>query len=154
MKKIISILAVSSLLPAFVSCKAAPPPPPATPSNLPSADLYPGYKIIDSVDKDTAETTIKSGEKIAIVLRDNSTTAYSFIEPRYNNSMVHFDGKSNCCLANPKLIGSSGMAVYKFSFIGLGKTNIQIIARHKGLSSTAESFDTDLTYATNVEVLP
>lgn len=120
--------------------------------NLPTEDQYQGYKIIDGVDKDTVFAKIKTEDKIAVVLRDISTTSYSFIEPRYNNSMAHFDGKSQCCGPDSPLMGNTGLIVYKFSFIGKGKTTINIVARQKGLSATANSFETDHVYSVNAEV--
>jgi hypothetical protein len=120
---------------------------------LPTKDQYQGYKIIDAVDKNTVFTKVNldDNEKLAVVMRDISTTAYSFIEPRYMNSMVHYDGKSQCCLSAGSLIGTSGLIVYKFSFIGKGNTAIKIIARQKGLSTTVDSFETDHLVTINVE---
>ena len=126
----------------------------STPKNyvLPTQDQYQGYKIIDGVDKDTVFAKIETDDKIAVVLRDITTTSYSFIEPRYNNSMVHFDGKSQCCGPDSPLKGNTGLVVYKFSFIGKGTTAINIIARQKGLSVTAATFETDHVYNINAEV--
>ena len=121
-------------------------------NNLPSQEQYEGYKIIDSVDRDTVNVKIDKEEKIAVVFRDISTTAYSFLEPRYNNSMVRFDAKSNCCNSDPQMMGNSGKIVYKFSFIGKGDTTINLVARHKGLSPTTKSFDDDRVYTINVHV--
>ena len=119
---------------------------------FPDKDDYQGYKIIDGVDKDTVFAKVETEDKIAVVLRDIATTSYSFIEPRYNNSMVHFDGKSQCCGPDSPLMGASGLIVYKFSFIGKGTTAINIIARQKGLSVTASSFETDHVVTVNAEV--
>lgn len=139
-------LATVFVFPFFMSC--------STPKSyiLPKAEQYQGYKIIDGVDKDTVFAKIKTDEKIAVVLRDISTTSYSFIEPRYNNSMVQYDGKSQCCGPEGPIVGNTGLVVYKFSFIGKGKTTIKLIARQKGLSVTANSFETDHVYGVNVEV--
>ncbi|MES2614482.1 MAG: hypothetical protein V4591_03605 [Bdellovibrionota bacterium] len=126
----------------------------STPKNyaLPSQDQYQGYKIIDGVDKNVLFAKINTEDKIAVVLRDIGTTSYSFIEPRYNNSMVHFDGKSQCCGPDSPIMGNSGLVVYNFSFIGKGTTAINIISRQKGLSPTAASFETDHVYVINAEV--
>lgn len=119
---------------------------------LPSDNQYQGYKIIDAVDKDTVFEKVETGDKIAVVLRDIATTSYSFIEPRYNNSMVRYEGKSQCCRPENALMGNSGLVVYKFSFIGKGTTAIHMIARQKGLSVTSQNFETDHVYSVNVEV--
>ncbi len=121
---------------------------------LPAQAEYQGYKIIDAVDKDTVFTkvSLSDQEKIAVVMRDIATTSYSFIEPRYMNSMVHYDGKSQCCSGEASRIGNSGLVVYKFSFIGKGATTINIIARQKGLSVTTNNFETDHVYTVNVDI--
>ncbi|APJ02597.1 protease inhibitor I42 family protein [Silvanigrella aquatica] len=119
---------------------------------LPKQADYQGYEIIDGVDKDTVSIEADKGDKIAVVIRDISTTAYSYIEPRYSNSMVTYEGSSKCCTPSSLLMGASGNAVYKFSFLGKGKTTIKIIARHKGESTTANSLDSDKVFTINVEV--
>lgn len=121
---------------------------------LPTQDQFQGYKIIDGVDKDTvfSKISLSDNEKIAVVVRDIATTSYSFIEPRFMNSMVKFEGKSKCCEPTSVLMGNTGLAVYKFSFIGKGNTTINVIARQKGLSPTANSFDTDRVFTINVQV--
>ena len=147
-KKLKAIIAFSStLMLGLTACSS-------TPKNyeLPSSDQFQGYTILDSVERDTVSATVKNNEKIAVALRDIVTTSYSFIEPRYSNSMVHYDGASNCCHPNTHLIGNSGLAVYKFSFIGKGQTTIHIIARQKGLSAVANHFETDHDYEINVNV--
>jgi hypothetical protein len=119
---------------------------------LPDKNDYQGYKIIDGVDKDTVTVDADKGDKIAVVIRDISTTAYSHLEPRYNNAMVTYEGKSKCCEPTSILMGASGNTVYKFSFIGKGKTTIKIIARHKGELITANSLDDDKEFSINVNV--
>ena len=148
MKKSLLFLCASSITFAsfFSGCTSKKP------SYMPSKDEYPGYTLIDSVDKDTTAAEVEKDGKVAIVFRDISTTSYSFLEPHYSNSMVHYDGKSNCCAPQNGLVGNSGMIVYKFSFIGKGNTTINLVARQKGLSATANSFDTDHVYTTTVHV--
>jgi hypothetical protein len=145
-KMLLAFLSSSLMCFGLISC--------STPKSyvLPEKDQYQGYKIIDSVDKDTISVKIDKEDKIAVVLRDISTTSYSYLEPRFNNSMVRFDGKSQCCQPQNGLVGNSGLIVYKFSFIGKGTTSINIIARQKGLSTTANGFDTDHIYQTTAEV--
>lgn len=119
---------------------------------LPSEEDFQGYEIIDAVDKDTVSLEVDQDDKIAVVIRDIGTTSYSYLEPRYMNSMVKFEGKSNCCKPTSITMGASGNLVYKFSFIGKGKTVIKIIARHKGKLNTANSFDDDKEFTINVNV--
>lgn len=122
----------------WVSCSSIPKT-----YQLPYQDQFEGYKIIDGVDKQAVKVNVSQDEKVAVVLRDIATTSYSFLEPRYMNSMVNYDGKSACCNPNSPLMGNSGLVVYKFSFIGVGNTTVHIISRQKGLSPTADQFDTD-----------
>lgn len=119
---------------------------------LPDKNDYQGYKIIDGVDKDTVSVNVDQDEKIAVVIRDISTTSYNYLEPRYMNAMVTYEGKGNCCAPTSILMGASGNLVYKFSFIGKGKTTIKIIARHKGQLITANSFDNDKVFSINVNI--
>ncbi|WGL58532.1 hypothetical protein QEJ31_08260 [Pigmentibacter sp. JX0631] len=119
---------------------------------LPNEEDYQGYEIIDAVDKDTVSLKVDQDDKIAVVIRDISTTSYNYLDPRYMNSMVKFEGKSNCCKPTSITMGASGNLVYKFSFIGKGKTVIKIIARHKGKLITANSFDDDKEFSINLEV--
>ncbi|BBH51777.1 hypothetical protein [Fluviispira sanaruensis] len=111
-----------------------------------------GYLVVDGVDKDTVAVSIDKDEKIALVVRDISTTAYSYLEPSFNNAFVNYEGKTSCCTPKNGLIGASGSVVYKFAFIGKGKTAIKIVARQKGLLTTANSFETDKEFILNVEV--
>lgn len=119
---------------------------------LPNEEDFQGYEIIDGVDKDTVSLEVDQDDKIAVVIRDIATTSYNYLEPRYMNSMVKFEGKSNCCKPTSVTMGASGNLVYKFSFIGKGKTVIKIIARHKGKLITANSFDDDKEFTINVNV--
>jgi hypothetical protein len=119
---------------------------------LPNEDDYQGYDIIDGVDKDTVSVEVDKDDKIAVVIRDISTTSYNYLEPRYMNSMVKFDGKGSCCKPTSITMGASGNLVYKFSFIGKGKTVIKIIARHKGKLITANIFDDDKEFSINVNI--
>lgn len=119
---------------------------------LPSNSDYQGYQIIDAVEKDTVAVELDKGERIAVVVRDITTTSYSYLEPRYMNSMVKYEGRSQCCRTNSLLIGNTGLAVYKFSFIGKGDTRIELISRQKGLSTTVTGFDTDHLISVNVKV--
>lgn len=134
------------ILSAFLSCTSSKN------YTLPKQEQYQGYKILDGVDKDTLAVKLETNEKIAVVLRDITTTSYSFIEPRYNNSMVRYDGKSQCCGPNSPMMGNSGLIVYKFSFIGKGNTTINLVSRQKGLSVTAASFETDHLVTVNATV--
>lgn len=146
-KNILTILAISFGVFSFVSGCSTPKT-----YQLPAQDQYQDYKIIDSVDKDTIFAKVDPQEKIAVVFRDISTTSYSFLEPRFNNSMVRFEGKSRCCSPDGQNFGNTGLVVYKFSFIGKGNTTINMVARQKGLSPTANSFETDHLYTVNVQV--
>ncbi len=123
---------------------------------LPPKSDYQGYRIIDGVDKDTifAQVNLDDNDKIAVAVRDIATTAYSYLEPRYMNSMVTYDGRSKCCesFSSQGLMGGAGLVVYKFSFIGRGTTQIHLVARHKGLSAIANEFDTDHVVTINVNV--
>lgn len=119
---------------------------------LPSKSDYQGYKIIDAVDKDTVSVEVDKDERIAVVVRDIITTSYSYLEPRYMNSMVKYEGRSQCCRPSTMMPGASGLVVYKFSFIGKGDTRIELISRQKGLSTTAAGFDTDHMVSVNVKV--
>ena len=110
---------------------------------LPAQEEFQGYTIIDGVDKQSISVDVDKDEKIAIAVRDITTTSYSYLEPRYMNSMVNYEGKSQCCLPTSILMGNSGLTVYKFSFIGKGKTTIKLVARQKGLSTVANNFDND-----------
>jgi len=119
---------------------------------MPSKNDYQGYKLIDAVDKDTVALSIDTEDKIAIVVRDIGTTSYSYLEPRYSNSMATYEGSSQCCAPTERLMGNSGLLVYKFSFTGKGNMTINLVARHKGLSTTAKSFDGDKTTSVNLKV--
>jgi hypothetical protein len=141
------LLLSSFALSTVTACKSAPKT-----YELPKDEDYPGYTIIDGVGKDTIDAEATGNDKIAVVLRDISTTSYSFIEPRYSNSIVSYDGVSHCCRTNLSLVGNSGLIVYKFSFIGKGNTVIHIIARQKGLSATPKAFETDRDISIHVKV--
>jgi hypothetical protein len=148
MKKLFSIATLCFSAPFFLAgCSSSPKT-----YNLPNKEDYQGYKIIDGVDKDTVAVKVGKGDKIAVVIRDISTTAYNHLEPRYNNAMVTFEGKGKCCEPTSILMGASGNLVYKFSFVGKGKTTIKIIARHKGELITANSLDDDKEFSINVNV--
>ncbi len=148
MKKILCIATLCFATP-FISAGCASS---SKTYDLPDKDDYQGYKIIDGVDKDTVSVKVDKDEKIAVVIRDISTTAYSYLEPRYANAMVTYEGKGKCCEPTSILMGASGNLVYKFSFIGKGKTTIKIIARHKGQLITANSLDDDKEFSINVNV--
>jgi hypothetical protein len=86
-KKILSIAALCFATPFILSgCSST-----SKTYDLPDKDDYQGYKIIDGVDKDTVSVKIDKNEKIAVVIRDISTTAYSYLEPRYTNAMVTYE---------------------------------------------------------------
>ena len=122
MKKILSIATLSFYASfVFTSCSSTPKT-----YTLPSKEEFQGYKIIDGVDKDSISVNADQDEKIAVVIRDIATTAYNYLEPRYMNSMVNYNGKGSCCLPTSIMMGNSGNVVYKFSFIGKGKTTIKI----------------------------
>jgi len=124
--------------------------------NLPADREFQGYTIIDAVDKDTVFVKVnsKENEKIAVAVRDIATTAYSYLEPKYMNSMATYEGKTKCCASysNQGLVGGAGLVVYKFSFIGKGETTISLVARHKGLSVTPSEFETDHVTTLQVNV--
>lgn len=131
---------------SFVGC--------VTPKNhdVPPAEQFSGYQIIDAVDRNTVSVRVYKNDKIAILVRDIATTSYSYLEPRYMNSMATFEGLSSCCKPNQTLLGNTGLAVYQFSLIGVGDTKIQLVARHKGLSQTANHLDDDQVTTINVKV--
>lgn len=138
-KTFVSLFLTSFLSLGFLnSCSSTPKT-----YELPAQNQFPGYKIIDGVDRDSLDIKIDRDKKIAVVVRDIGTTSYSYLEPRYNNSIVTYEGLSRCCRPTSMLMGNSGLAVYKFSFIGLGKTKIELVSRQKGLSTVASHFDTD-----------
>ncbi len=132
-------MAISAIA-GFTGCSSVPKT-----YSLPVDSEFLGFRIVDAVDKDTVflKTALDDHEHIAVFMRDISTTAYSYIEPRYMNSMVKFEGSQRCCRMKENVPGNTGLVVYKFSFIGRGETTIHMIARHKGLSPTANSFDSD-----------
>ena len=148
MKKILSIASICFTAPFILAGCAS------SSKNyvLPNKDDYQGYKIIDGVDKDTVSVNVDKGDKIAVVIRDISTTAYNYLDPRYTNAMVTYEGKGKCCEPTSILMGASGNLVYKFSFVGKGKTTIKIIARHKGELVTASSLENDKEFSINVNV--
>ena len=119
---------------------------------LPNKEDFEGYQIIDGVDKYTITQDVSKTEKFAVVVRDISTTSYSYLEPRYMNSMTTYEGKTNCCRPEGALLGNSGLLVYKFSFIGKGETTVKLIARQKGLSVTAKEFESDKPFIMNFKV--
>lgn len=150
MKKILtiaSLFALSSFV--FDGCSSS-----SRTYLLPEKEDYQGFKIIDGVDKNTLFVKVDREEKIAVVIRDIATTSYSYLEPRYMNSMVSYEGRGNCCMPTSQgmLVGSSGNLVYKFAFLGKGNTTIKIIARHKGESVTANKLEDDIEFTINVEV--
>jgi hypothetical protein len=147
MKKIISFSLLCSSASLFLGGCAT-----SKTYELPSKNQFQGYKIIDAVEQDVVSIKVDRDEKIAIVVRDIGTTSYSYLEPRYMNSMITYEGLSSCCRPKDPLMGNSGLSVYKFSFIGLGETKIELIARHKGLLTTARHFDDDNTITVNVKV--
>jgi len=120
--------------------------------NFPSQKDFPDYELIDARYTENLILNVKKNKKIAIVVKDLSTTAFSNLEkPFYDKNFVSFSGSKRCCLPTEPLMGASGLRVYRFHFLEKsGKTIIKIIARHKGLSPTAEHFDSDIV--TKVDV--
>lgn len=114
--------------------------------NFPSQSQYPNYKLVDARFTNELSIDVRKQEKVAIVVRDLSTTAYSNLpNPKYDNTYMTFEGAEICCLPSERLIGSSGLRVYKFDFKNKpGKTTIQLVARHKGLSPSKAHFESDL----------
>ncbi|RDB37263.1 hypothetical protein [Spirobacillus cienkowskii] len=121
-------------------------------NNLPSQNEIQGYKIISGLNKDSVSIEVDKDDKIAVVLKDITTTSYNYLEPRFSGSMVKFDGKNKCCMPKGVALGNSGNVVYKFSFIGEGKTTITIVARQKSESPTAKSLENDKTFTINVDI--
>jgi hypothetical protein len=121
-------------------------------NNLPTKNELQGYKILNGIDKDSISIDVDKEDKIAVVLRDITTTSYNYLEPRFSGSMVKFDGKNKCCMPKGVALGNSGNVVYKFSFLGEGKTTITIIARPKSESPTAKSLDNDKTFTLNLDI--
>ncbi|KAB8030747.1 hypothetical protein [Fluviispira multicolorata] len=153
MKKYFTIATLCLAAPFFIVGCASSPKNPNLPSESESENYkINGYLVVDGIDKDTVSLKLDKEDKIAVVVRDISTTSYSYLEPRYHNTFVNYEGKASCCMPKNGLIGASGSSVYKFSFIGKGKTTIKLIKRQKGLLTTAVSFDTDEVFNINVEV--
>lgn len=121
----------------FVSCVSS-----SRPEISYVQDQFGDYTIVDAVDKDVVSVKLSSGSKIAVIVRDVSTTSYSFLEPRYSNSIVNYEGLSFCC-RHEHLVGQSGFAIYRFAFVGKGITSIRFIARQKGMNATAGHLDSD-----------
>ena len=146
--KFLGLLGVAALCSAvFTGCSSS-----GKNYTLPEGDEYQGYKIIDGVDKNSLREEVSTGDKLAVVVRDIATTAYSYLPPRFNNSMVDFEGLVRCCTSTSPVMGNSGLSVYRFKFIGKGNTTIRLVARQKGLSPTANHFDTDNIVELNVKV--
>lgn len=122
--------------------------------NFPSQMDYPGYDLIDARHTDNLALNVKRTTKIAVVVRDLSVTAFTNLEfPRYDKKIVVFEGSDRCCVPNNGMVGATGLMVYRFHFIKtVEDTKIQLIARHKGLSMTADHFDSDLVTTLKLKI--
>lgn len=138
-KTIMHVSVFFSLLCVFGGCVTQE----KTTHRLPQRNEFPGYRMVDAVDKDEVSLGVSRDDRVVVFVRDIATTSYSYLEPRYNNSMVQYEGQSNCCLPSDRRMGNTGLSAYKFSFIGLGETKIQLVSRHKGASITANHLDDD-----------
>ena len=54
-------------------------------NNLPSQNEIQGYKIISGLNKDSVSIEVDKDDKIAVVLKDITTTSYNYLEPRTLN---------------------------------------------------------------------
>lgn len=131
------------------SCTSASKPK----DNFPSAAQYSGYELVDARHTTTFALNVKQHSKVAVVVRDLAVTAFTNLDnPVYDRKMVEFEGLDHCCAPDSRVMGGSGLVVYRFHFIQKGETKIQLIARHKGLSTTADHYDSDIVTTINVNV--
>lgn len=122
--------------------------------NFPTQADFPGYQLIDARYDKNISLSVRQNKNIAVVVKDLVVTAYYNIDtPRYDKDFVFFAGTERCCAPKEPLMGASGLLVYRFHILNkTGKTNIDIIARHKGLEEKKEHYNSDIVTKVNLKV--
>ncbi len=108
--------------------------------------------VVDARDQKIITLDVRQKDKIALILRDIATTSYFYLEPRYSSTALAYEGITHCCFPKKLMMGNSGNIIYKFNVLQEGQTSIEIIARHKGLSSTLAHEDTDIRFLLKLQV--